>query len=159
MTCVLIGVLFVFYCFYLHCCWVEHLQFCCTPLCNDNKVYFTLFYSVLKKGNLDPSENYGPISKMHFISKIMRKVIAEQLTAFIDKNSIWDTFQSGFQTMYSTETVLFKVATDIVMAAVSGHFSFTGTYCCIWYCGPHVSNSRAATTIYVALKSLSLKGI
>lgn len=53
----------------------------------------------LKKSNLDPAnlKNYRPISKLPFLAKILEKVVAEQLNAFVDENSFFDTFQSGFR--------------------------------------------------------------
>ena len=53
---------------------------------------------ILKKPNLDPSEpnNYRPISKLPFISKILEKVVACQLTSFMEQHNLFDTFQSGF---------------------------------------------------------------
>ncbi len=52
----------------------------------------------LKKPNVDHTEtnNYRPISKLPFLHIILEKMVAEQLTAFIDENSILDMFQSGF---------------------------------------------------------------
>lgn len=52
----------------------------------------------LKKPNLDPAylKNYGPISKTPTLAKILEKVVAEQLKAYVETNSFLDTFQSGF---------------------------------------------------------------
>lgn len=74
---------------------------------------------ILKKPGLDPShpENYRPISKLPFVSKILEKVVAEQLTVHLEKHEIFDKFQSGFRKKASTEPALLKVSSDILMSA------------------------------------------
>lgn len=54
---------------------------------------------VLKKSNLDPSDpkNYRPISKLSFVSKILEKTVAIQLTTFLETHELFDKFQSEFR--------------------------------------------------------------
>lgn len=88
---------------------------------------------VLKNPNLDPTEpsNYRPISKLPFLSKVMEKVVAEQLTAFVSNKDLLDKFQSGFCKMHCTETALLKVSGDIQMAADTGLFSILILLICL----------------------------
>ena len=57
------------------------------------------------------------------MSKILEKVVAEQLTLYIEDHEIFDKFQSGFHSRYSTETALLRVANDIILAADSGEYT------------------------------------
>lgn len=79
----------------------------------------------LKKPNLDPSQakNYRPVSKLPFLSKILEKIAAEELTMFLKVNNVLDKFQSGFHRNHSTETALIRVSSDIMMAADSGEYT------------------------------------
>lgn len=71
---------------------------------------------------MDPTQlkNYRPISKLPLLSKILEKVVADQLTTFLEKHEIYDKFQMGFRKSHSTETALLKVSSDIMMSADSG---------------------------------------
>ena len=52
---------------------------------------------LIKKTNTYPSlpQNYRPISKLPFLSRIWEKVVVKQLTTTIDEHNILDEFQSG----------------------------------------------------------------
>ena len=80
---------------------------------------------VLKKKNLDINDckNYRPISNLPFISKLLERVIASQLTLYLNDNHLLPDCQSAYRTLFSTESALLKVTSDISMAADRGQLT------------------------------------
>ena len=77
---------------------------------------------LLKKPGLDPNllSNFRPISNLPYISKILEKVVYNQLLPFLEDNGVTELFQSGFKALHSTESALLKVSNDILLSTDSG---------------------------------------
>ncbi|KAK3505848.1 hypothetical protein QTP70_003920, partial [Hemibagrus guttatus] len=79
---------------------------------------------ILKKPALDPSDisNYRPVSLLSFLSKILERVVCNQLSDYLMQNNLNDPNQSGFKAAHSTETALLAV-TEKLHAARSAKLS------------------------------------
>ncbi|KAK3515916.1 hypothetical protein QTP86_004964, partial [Hemibagrus guttatus] len=79
---------------------------------------------ILKKPALDPSDisNYRPVSLLSFLSKILDRVVCNQLSDYLMQNNLHDPNQSGFKAAHSTETALLAV-TEKLHAARSAKLS------------------------------------
>ena len=59
----------------------------------------------------DPS-NYRPISVILAVSKILEKIIFDQLYAYLNDNNLLSLCQSGFRSLHSTLTALLEATND-----------------------------------------------
>ncbi len=66
---------------------------------------------LFKSGDKSNTSNYRPISLLPIFSKILDKIVASQLTTFLDSKNILAVNQHGFRSKLSTETAL-TVITD-----------------------------------------------
>ena len=77
-----------------------------------------LITPVIKKKSLDPNnlKNYHPILNLPFVSKVVKRVVAARLNAYLIQNNLWDNLQSAYMKFHSVETALVKVHNDIMLA-------------------------------------------
>eukprot|EP00116_Pleurobrachia_bachei_P000156 sb/3460418/ len=70
-----------------------------------------------KNKDLDPEElsSYRPISNLSFISKILEKCVAQQLTQHIETNKLFSSVQSAYREAHSCETATVKIVNDILI--------------------------------------------
>ena len=73
---------------------------------------------ILKKPDLDTEDlkNYRPISNLSYMSKLIEKVVARQMTNYISSNNLDDAMQSAYRANHSTETALCKIYNDITLS-------------------------------------------
>ncbi len=70
----------------------------------------------LKKTNLDHEQmkNYRPVSNLHFLSKILEKLVVNRLDRYLELNNLHDPLQSAYRKQHSTETAVLKLSNDII---------------------------------------------
>ena len=56
-----------------------------------------------KKGHLDAFDNYRPISVFPSASKILEKIVHEQLILYLESNQLINASQFGFRSKHSTQ--------------------------------------------------------
>jgi len=84
---------------------------------------------VVKKPGLDPDEpqSYRPISNLTFVSKIIERIVAEQMRAHLTECDLMQPVQSAYrQGGHSTQTALLKVIGDIIDAADNRQVTLLG---------------------------------
>ena len=79
-----------------------------------NRAFLT---TLIKKIILDAEilKNCRPDSNLSFLSKLIEDVCV-QLVNHLDKNGLYEVFQSAYRQLYSTETALLRVQNDILQA-------------------------------------------
>jgi hypothetical protein len=81
---------------------------------------------LLKKAQLDSEElkNYRPVSNLPYISKVIEKVIVQQVDSHMKENALYESHQSAYRKGHSTETALVKIIDDILCAVDEAHCVF-----------------------------------
>lgn len=74
---------------------------------------------LIKKKGLDSNDlrNFRPVSGLPFISKIIERAVANQLTCHLNNNCGFDKMQSAYRRHFSCETCIVKVL-DVVFTAM-----------------------------------------
>jgi hypothetical protein len=74
---------------------------------------------LLKKSNLDKDQlaNFRPVSNLPFLSKVIERAIAEQLSDHLEKNNHYDPHQSAYRHHHSCEAAL-SVVVDSALTAM-----------------------------------------
>ncbi len=77
---------------------------------------------LLKKSDLDPADpkSYRPISNLSVLSKLLERLVARQLLAYLTASKLLPELQSAYRAFHSTETAILKVLADILRAVDGG---------------------------------------
>ena len=76
-----------------------------------------LVHPLLKKPGIDCIfKNYTPISNLSFLSKLIERMVCNQITQYTGTTGMAEKFQSAYRAFHSTETALIKVKDDILRA-------------------------------------------
>ncbi|MGL5469451.1 MAG: reverse transcriptase family protein [Shewanella sp.] len=88
------------------------------------------FPTVWKKSILKPipkvrkpetASDFRPISILCVVSKVLEKLVYDQLLEYLNSKRVFDKLQSGFRKMHSTATALLKITEDLRMAIFKGN--------------------------------------
>ncbi len=76
----------------------------------------------IKKPNLDHEDlkNYRPVSNLHFLSKILEKLVANRIDEHLGRNQLHDPNQSAYRKKHSTETAMIRISNDIIQGLDQG---------------------------------------
>ena len=61
---------------------------------------------IYKKGNRNYEGNYRPVSILPVASKVLEKIVYNQMHKYLEQNNLIYAFQSGFRSAHSTDTAL-----------------------------------------------------
>ena len=85
----------------------------------------SLVIPLIKKQSLDCNvlKNYRPVSNLSFVSKVLEKIVFNQIVSYLKAHFLIDPFQSAYKAAHSTETALLKVVNDLLCGIDSGNIS------------------------------------
>ena len=89
-----------------------------------------IVYPGLKKPSLDPDDlsNYRPISNLSFVSKLLERAVHAQLLLYLNDKNCCLQVPIRLSAVFSTETAVLRVVTDILAALDRGQISLLGMF-------------------------------
>ena len=82
---------------------------------------------IFKSGDATDPANYRPIAVLSPFSKILEKIVNDQLISFIDKYNILFKYQFGFRKDHSTEIAILEI-TDILKTSIDNNLITCGVF-------------------------------
>ena len=75
---------------------------------------------IFKGGDRENAKNYHPISLLPIVSKVLERIVAEQLKGHIAKNSLLPAEQFAYRPQHSTEDALVFAVNNLFHARDQG---------------------------------------
>src|SRR6218665_808195 len=90
----------------------------------------SILVPALKCEGLDSNDpvKYRPIANVLFVSKIIEKIIAFQMTSYLETSNLLPGIQSGFLKGHSTETLLLRLLSDVYAAIDSSQLTLLALF-------------------------------
>ena len=70
-------------------------------------------------------KDYRPVSILPVLSKVYEKLVLQQLAVFIERESVYHQYQSGYRKNHSTAALLLKLHNDIKKTMKSSEVTIT----------------------------------
>ena len=102
-----------------------------------------------KGGDATDPSNYRPIATLSPFSKVLKRLVYNQLYSFIDKHQILYKYQFGLRKGYSTEQAILEITDNLKLATDKGQIT----------CGLFLDLSKAFDTVKIIIKYCSLNYI
>ena len=68
-------------------------------------------------------DNYRPISILPVVSKLIERILYNQISEYLEKESILSEYQFGFRSCYSTTTTLIDCTNEWYVNMDRGHYN------------------------------------
>ncbi|CAH0726813.1 unnamed protein product, partial [Brenthis ino] len=81
------------------------------------KLTLNVTLPVSKKIYVEKLKDLRPISILLILSKVLKRVVLNQITKFVDESDVIPKYQSGFRRGYGTETALLNITDDLTEAS------------------------------------------
>ena len=81
---------------------------------------------MMAKNIATDTKNYRPVSNLTFMSKIVERLVCQQLVSYLELNQLLPKHQSAYRKFHSTETAVLKLVSDILLAADGAEVTLLG---------------------------------
>ena len=74
--------------------------------------------------------HYQPISNLLYLSKLVERAVAQQLSDYMANNNLLEPLQLAYCKSHSTETAIIYVLNDLILALDSSDIVFVALFDC-----------------------------
>ena len=82
-----------------------------------------LFKYAIISLDTDELKKYRPVPNLHFMSKVLEKLVVMRLENHMCTNNLYDPLQSAYRSQHSTETAILKIHNDIIEGLDAGKYT------------------------------------